>query len=358
MAINVHRLSTVDVHVAGETGRVLLDSDHLVHGDTMVEKLRYCREHLQPLRRFAVHEPRGFPGMLGALVTAPVNPGSDVGVIILEQADFAPMSGANLMCAVTALVETGRLEVTEPQHTLTVDTAAGVVRVEMTVEAGQVRSVTIENVASFVWALDVPLVLPEFGEVPVDVSYGGQFYVQVAAEDLGIELVPGNGLAIVRAANQLLAAAREAIPVQHPEEPSHHEINLPLIYGPAHGAEADPGADCRGVVVMPTGRPRLGDPGSWSVGSLDRSPSGTGTSARMAVELERGGFDVDVVNSESARFVQESILGTTFTGTVRGYTRVRGREAILPNITGRGWVTGTHELRLSPDDPFPEGFVL
>ncbi|MGO1181666.1 MAG: proline racemase family protein [Micrococcaceae bacterium] len=344
----VRQLQTVDVHVAGETGRVLLDSHLLVPGETMVEKLRYCREHLQELRRFAVHEPRGFPGMLGALVTAPVNPGSDFGVIILEQADFAPMSGANLMCAVTALVETGRLAVTEPKHTLTVDTAAGVVRAEASVADGQVTSVTIENVASFVWELGVPLVLPEFGEVPVDVSYGGQFYVQSAAEDLGIELVPENGLEIIRAAHQLLAAAREAIPVQHPEEPSLNEINLPLIYGAPQG----PGSTSRGVVVMPTGRPSLDDPRSWSAGSLDRSPSGTGTSARMATELARGGL------IEGHDFVQESILGTTFTGTVRGRTRVGEREALLPNITGRGWVTGTHQLRLSPDDPFPHGFVL
>jgi len=341
-------ISAIDVHAAGEAGRVLIDSHLWVKGHDMPSRLQYCRENLNDLRRLVLQEPRGCPSLLGVMVLPPVNPASDFAIVILEQDDFAPMSGANLICAVTALVETQKVPATEPGVDLQVDTASGTVRVHATIQGGRVTQVKIENVPAFVVALDHELTLPGFGTVPVDVAFGGQFYVQAPAEALGIDLDPAAADDIIRAASVLLEVARKEIEVQHPTQSGLDQIHLPMLYGDSK----TPGVHGKNTVVMPQGRPNLKDPSTWRCGTLDRSPSGTGTSARMAAKHARGELALN------EPFVHESILGTTFTGTLHGTTRLGDRPAVLPTISGRGWVTGFHQFVLDSDDPFPTGYTL
>ncbi|MFF2315268.1 proline racemase family protein [Arthrobacter sp. NPDC058097] len=338
-------IRAIDVHAAGEPGRVVPGGDLLVRGATMSERLVYCQEHLDEFRRLLLQEPRGYPSLCGVIITSPVNPGSAFGIIVFEHGGFRPMSGSNCMCAVTAMVETGAVKVEEPISRLRIDTAAGVVEVVVTVENGRVIEVSIENVPSFVVELDHKFELPEYGTIPADIVFGGQFYVQARAEDLGLKLEPGQTREILRAGSLLREVARRTFPVVHPEHPEISGISLAMI----HGATDTPGADARNAVVCPNGPVDPGDPGTWT-STLDRSPCGTGTSGRMAAKFARGELTV------GQEFVHESMIGSFFRGHIRGTAEVAGRPAVLPTVAGRAWITGFHDFVLEDDDPYPTGF--
>ena len=340
-------LEWVDVHAEGEPGRVVLAHDLGVEGRTMGERLAWCEDHLETLRRLLLHEPRGYPALCAVLVLPPLSEGSDVAFVIVEQGGFRPMSGSNTICAVTALLETGALPMTEPETVVRIDTAAGLVEAHARVSGAKVTSVQVRNVPSFVVGLDVPISVAGYGDIASDIAFGGQFYVQAPAAAMGVELGVGNERAIVRAAMGLLASAREQVPVQHPTEPGIDQVALVMLHGPG----TRPGVDGRNSVVLPTGVLSGDDPDTWS-GSLDRSPCGTGTSARMACRYARGEQAI------GQPFVHEGILGTRFTGLLHAETQVAGRPAVLPSIEGRGWRTGSGALHLDPSDPFQEGYML
>lgn len=340
-------LTTIDVHAEGEVGRVLVGAHLLVRGATWPERMRWCEAHLDGVRRLVLREPRGNPAMCGVLVLPPLDPTADVGIVVMEQGGFAPMSGANAMCTVTALLETGALPVTGPETVVRLDTAVGPVAATARVEGGRVRWVRVRNVPSFAVALDHEVVVPEYGTVAADVAFGGQFYVMARAADLGVALGPEHAPAVARAATALLAAAREQVPVAHPERPDLTEIALVLLHGPAD----DPGVAGRNSVVLPSGRLRAADPASWR-GTLDRSPGGTGTSARMAALHARGELDLGVP------FVHQGVLGTTFRGVLHERTSVGGYDAVVPSVQGRAWITGFVQHVVAPDDPFPAGLTV
>jgi proline racemase len=340
-------ITSIDVHAEGEPGRILLGSHLLVRGDTWPERMRWCATELDWLRRLLLREPRGHPSMCAVLVLPPLNPAADVGIIILEQGGFRPMSGSNTMCAITALLETGSLPTVEPETVVRVDTAVGPVEATAGVEDGRVRWVRVRNVPSFAVTLDQPIAVPEYGTIAVDVAFGGQFYVQAPAAALGVALDPEHAPAIARAGAAVLAAAREQIPVVHPEEPHFNEISLVMLHGPADA----PGVSGRNSVVLPAGRITLEDTGSWR-GTLDRSPCGTGTCARMAALHARGELGL------GTPFIHQGVLGTTFRGLLHEVTTVGGREAVVPSIQGRAWITGYTQHVLQPDDPFPTGLTV
>ncbi|TDC95446.1 hypothetical protein E1161_04510 [Saccharopolyspora aridisoli] len=341
------RIHAIDVHAEGEPGRVLIGSHLHVVGETMAQRLQYCRENLEPLRRLLLREPRGYPGLCGVLVLPPADPAADFGLVVLEQGGFKPMSGSNLICAVTALVETQALPVHEPFTDLVVDTAVGLVPVRAEISGGKVTRVTVDNVPSFAVAVDHVLELPEYGRVPVDIVFGGQFFVQARAADLDIDLEADAAKQITRAGAVLRAAAQQQFPVEHPENPDIDQVALTMLHGPS----PTPGVSGRNAVVLPNGEVDLANPDTWT-GSLDRSPCGTGTSGRMAALHARGELVAQVP------FVHEGILGTTFTGVVRGTTRIAEHDAVLPSISGRAWITGFSQLVLDDTDPFPQGYVL
>lgn len=339
-------IHAIDVHAAGEPGRVVPDGDLFVRGATMGERLIYCQQHLDDFRKLLLQEPRGYPCLCGVIITSPVNPGSAFGILVFEHGGFRPMSGSNCMCAVTAMVETGVISAQEPQTRLQIDTAAGVVRVEVTVKNGRAIEVSIENVPAYVVELDHAFHLPEYGTVRADIVFGGQYYVQARIEEFGLQLVPEQARSILRAGSLLREVARRTFPVSHPEHPEISGIALAML----HGDTDNPEADARNAVICPNGPVDPGNPETWT-STLDRSPCGTGTSGRLAAKFARGELGI----GES--FVHESMIGTVFRGSIRGTTTVGGVPAVEPTIAGRAWITGFHDFVLEDDDPFPTGFM-
>jgi proline racemase len=343
----IHVIDSVDVHAEGEPGRIVLGLHLQVRGATMNERLQWCIDHLQPVRRLLLHEPRGHPAVCAVLVLPPVSDDGDVSIVVAEQDGFRPMSGSNTICAVTALLETGALPMEAPETVVRIDTAVGRVDALARVAGGKVVSVRIRNVPAFVVGLDLPIEVHGHGAVAADIAFGGQFYVQAPAASLGVELGAANAPSIVQAGMSLLAAAREQVAVRHPEHPAIDHIALVMLHGPSDEA----GIDGRNSVVMPNGRIDARNPSSWR-GALDRSPCGTGTSARMACLYARGQLSL------GQPFVHQGVLGTTFTGMLHSCTTVGDLPAVVPSVEGRGWITGLSTHMLDRDDPFPQGYTV
>jgi len=339
---------TIEVHAEGEPGRIILNAAELVKGETMAERLAYCKEHLDWLRKLLLHEPRGYPALCAVLLLPPVNEGSDFGIVVLEQGGFTPMSGSNTICAVTAAIEGGLVEARGAQTTVVIDTAVGVVTAQAAVRPdGKVQAVTVVNVPSFAVQLDALLVLPEYGEVAVDVVFGGQFFAQLDLSQLGLELDPNNGKELARLGAMVKMAAAQQLSVVHPEFPDINEVALVMLHT---GAPA-PGKRNQNAVVLSNGVLDPQDPSSWA-GVLDRSPCGTGTSARMAALHAREQLEI------GADFEHYSIIGSKFIGRLIGAEQVAGHQAVRPTITGRGWITGRAQWSVHPEDIFPEGYTL
>jgi proline racemase len=340
-------LDAIEVHAEGEPGRILTSAAGLVLGDTMAERLAYCKENLEWLRKLMLHEPRGYPGLCAVIILPAVNPGSDFGIVVLEQGGFTPMSGSNTICAVTAALETGLVPITGPEVEVTIDTAVGTVRAVAKVDGSKVLSVTVVNIPAFVVELDFPLEVPEIGTIPVDVVFGGQFFVQAKVADCGLDLDPDKGRQLARAGALIKMAALEQVKAEHPLNAAIKGVNLVML----HTGDRVPGRRDRNTVVLSNGRLLPDDPSTWT-GALDRSPCGTGTSARMAALHARGqlGLNED--------FIHQSIIGSEFTGRLTGTTTVAGHPAVLPTITGRAWITGRTQWVLDENDPFQTGYTL
>lgn len=345
-------VETIEVHAEGEPGRVIPNAERFVRGETMAERFDFCVRELDPLRRLLLHEPRGYPATCGVFLLPPVSDGADFGIIVLEQGGFTPMSGSNTICAVTAAVETGIVPVRGPETEVVIDTAVGVVRATARVHEHadgriKVRSVTLANVPAYAVEVDRPLRVREFGEVRVDVAFGGQFFVQLDIAQLGIELKPENAKRITRAAALVKLAALEQIRVRHPVNPAIDRIAMVML----HNGDRAPGKQAQNANVL-TSAPILADrEASWT-GVLDRSPCGTGTSARMAALHARGQLGI------GEDFSHRSIIGSEFVGRLVGETAVGDHCAVLPTITGRGWVTGRATWQLDPTDPYAEGYTV
>jgi proline racemase len=318
-----------------------------VRGDTMAERLAYCRENLDWLRELVLHEPRGYPALCAVLILPPVTPGADFGMVVLEQGGFTPMSGSNTMCAVAGAVAAGLVTPTGTVLDVTVDTAVGAVTARAEVRDGRVVAVTVANVPAYVVELDTPLEVPTLGTVPVDVVFGGQFFVQAAAADCGVELDPACARDLVRVGALLRIAARRQVDVRHPLHPDIAGVSLVMLHsGPPRSAEP-----ARNAVVLTSDPLDAARPETWT-GILDRSPCGTGTCGRMAALHARGQLAI------GAEFTHRSIIGSRFTGRLSGVTHVAGVPAVRPVIMGRTWVTGHARWTLEPDDPYRRGYTL
>jgi proline racemase len=340
-------ISAVDAHAAGEPGRVIIGGVFDVPGKTMFEKKVYLETHADGLRKRMLREPRGYPALCCNLVLPPAHPDADIGFIVMEQTEYPPMSGSNTICVVTVLIETGMVPVQTPITRLTLDTPAGLVRVEAEVSNTKVTRVTFRNVPSFAVHLDRTIEVKGLGSVIVDVAYGGMFYVIADADQFGLKLTPDEGRDIASIGERLKAACREQLPVVHPENHEIAGVSISQLSAPA----THPDADRKNAVVVSTGAFDWERPQTWSA-SLDRSPCGTGTSARMAVLHAKGKLPLN------QDFVHESVLGTLFTGRLIGETQIGPYKAVIPTISGRGWITGFSNYVLDPDDPFPEGFTI
>jgi len=340
-------LQAVDLHAAGEPGRVIVGGVLDVPGATMLEKARHLEHHGDSLRRLMLREPRGYPALCANVILPPTHPDADAGYVIMEHVEYPGMSGTNTICVATALLETGMLPMTEPVTVITLEAPAGLIRIRATCANGKVTGVTFRNVPAFATHLDAPIEVPNLGTVKVDVAYGGMFYVIADAEALGFRLVPDEGRDITRVTEMIKAAAAEQLPVVHPEQPAFAGITIGQLSGPPH----DVRNSWRNVTTVSTGALDWARPTTWT-GVIDRSPCGTGTCAKMAVLHARGRLGV------GDEFRHEGILDTVFTGRVEAETGVADRAAIVPSITGTAWITSFASYVVDPTDPFPEGYTV
>ncbi len=340
-------ITAVDLHACGESGRVIVGGVRDVPGKTMFEKMKHLERHQDGLRKRMLREPRGFPAVCCNLILPPTRPEADAGFVIMEQVEYPPMSGSNIICVTTVLLETGMLPMREPVTEVVLEAPAGPVRVRADCADGKVTRVTFENVPAFAVHLDAQIEVPTLGTVTVDVAYGGMFYVIADAEPLGLHLTPDEGRDIVRLGEMVKAAAREQLPAVHPDNPGIAGVTIAELSGPP----AHPSAHARNAVVVSTGTLDWERPESWT-GVLDRSPCGTGTCAKMAALYAKGKLPLH------QDFNHEGILGTTFTGRLIGETRVGQYPAVIPTLSGRAWITGFAQYVVDPEDPFPDGFTV
>ncbi|ATL31971.1 proline racemase family protein [Streptomyces formicae] len=330
-----HVFHAVDSHTEGMPTRVITGGVGVIPGATMAERRLHFIEHMDALRTLLMYEPRGHSAMSGAILQPPTRPDADYGVLYIEVSGLLPMCGHGTIGVATVLVETGMVQVTEPVTTVRLDTPAGLVSVDVDVLDGAARSVTLTNVPAFSVALDRKVDVPGHGTVTYDLAFGGNFYAFVHLDALGLPFDRERKDDLLAAGLAVMAAINDS-----PDRPVHPE--QPEIAGVKHVYLAAPGSDAH------RSRHAMAIHPGW----FDRSPCGTGTSARMAQLHARGELPLN------RDFVNESFIGTEFTGRLIEETTVAGLPAVVPQITGRAWITGTAQYFLDPDDPFPAGFRL
>jgi proline racemase len=331
---SVRTISAIDSHTEGMPTRVVTGGVGVVPGATMAERREYFMKHLDDLRLFLMNEPRGHAAMSGAILQPPTRSDADWGVLYIEVSGCLPMCGHGTIGVATVLVESGMVEVTEPVTKVRLDTPAGLVVVDVAVSNGRAEHVTLRNVPSYSHALDASVEVPGLGKVTYDLAYGGNFYAILPLEQLGIPFDRAEKDRILKAGLDIMDAINATDRPVHPLDPG--------ISGCKHvqfTAPGEDGADSRNAMAIHPG---------W----FDRSPCGTGTSARMAQLHARGEL---ALNTD---FVNESFIGTRFTGRLVEETTVGPHVAVVPTVTGRAWITGTANYLLDPEDPFPTGFVL
>jgi proline racemase len=327
-------IAAVDSHTEGMPTRVVVGGVAPVPGATMLERRDHFAADLDDLRLLLMREPRGHGAMSGAILQPPTRPDADWGVLFIEVSGLLPMCGHGTIGVATVLVETGMVAVQEPETVVRLDTPAGLVEARVAVEDGRARSVTLRNVPSFLHARDREVDVPGLGRLTYDMAFGGNFYALLPAASVGLEVDPARAGELIEAGLAIIAA------IDATDRPVH----------PADGRMAG----CKHVVLHAPGRDGADAVAATAIhpGWLDRSPCGTGTSARLAQLHARGELAV------GDAFVNESVIGTRFTGRVAETTTVAGRPAIVPEITGRAWITAMGQYLLDADDPFPAGFAL
>ena len=329
-------IHVVSCHAEGEVGDVIVGGVQPPPGDTIWEQSRFIARD-ESLRNFVLNEPRGGVFRHVNLLVPPKNPAADMGWIIMEPADTPPMSGSNSICVATVLLDTGILPMQEPVTRIVLEAPGGLVEVTADCRGGKAERIEVRNVASFADKLDAPLEVPGLGTINVDTAYGGDSFVIVDARKLGFSISPDEARDLAEIGVKITAAANEQIRFVHPENPEWDHISFCQIAAPVT-REAGVLTGASAVVIRP--------------GKIDRSPTGTGCSARMAVLHARGEIAV------GETFVGRSIIGSEFRCSIQSETTVAGRPAIYPLIAGRAWITGTHQHMLDPSDPWPEGYRL
>ncbi|GAA4593551.1 proline racemase family protein [Planotetraspora phitsanulokensis] len=324
----------VDSHTEGMPTRVIVGGVGTIPGETMAERRLWFMDNSDDVRTLLMYEPRGHAAMSGAILQPPTRPDADYGVLFIEVSGLLPMCGHGTIGVATVLVETGMVPVVEPVTTIRLDTPAGLVVASVAVEDGAATSVTIQNVPSFSYALDRKVEVPGFGEIAYDMAFGGNFYAIVELADLRLPFDRSRAGDLLAAGLRIMDAVNEHDRPVHPERADINGCHHVYLKAPGSTAKLSRHA----MAIHP--------------GWFDRSPCGTGTSARMAQLHARGQLGI------GADFENESFIGTRFTGRLLGETTVGSLPAVLPSITGRAWVTGTSQFHLDPTDPFPAGFLL
>lgn len=329
-------ITVVDSHTEGMPTRVVTGGFGSVPGSTMREKQRYIQEHMDALRTLLMCEPRGHQVMNGAILLPPCDPQADLGIVFIDVDGYLGMCGHGTIGLCTVAIETGLLPPVEPLTRIILDTPAGRVSAEATVQGGRVKKVKLQNVPSFLYQRDFQVQVPAMGTLAVDIAYGGNFYAILPAAAVGLTLAKQQTQALITTGMQIMYALREQTQLHHPLFAADTTLKHVLFTG---SADVE-GADAKSAVVI-------------APGVLDRSPCGTGTSARMAQLFARDQL------AQRQNFVHESITGSLFTGRLIEQVRLTPEVmAVIPTIEGRAWITGFQNLVLDPEDPFPAGFTL
>lgn len=327
-------IQTVDSHTEGNSTRVIVGGYPIPPGDTLLDKREWLWKHDDGLRRMLNFEPRGHGMMCSVLLIPPCVKDADFSVVIMEQDEYVPMCGHCIIGTATTVVATGMVAVTEPKTTVRLDTPAGMVVCEVDVKDGKVGAASFVNVESFLLHKRAPLAVEGVGTIAVDVAYGGDFYVFVDADALGLTLGPAHEGPLVAMANRIIPAVNAQLKIRHPQRP---DINR--CYQTLYTSAKTTTGDYKQTIVAPPG-------------ALDRSPCGTGTSARVAALHGEG----ELALNATKKF--EGVLGTYFTGTPISSETRDGIVYVRPRVGGRAYLTGFHQFILDPEDPLPQGFRL
>jgi trans-L-3-hydroxyproline dehydratase len=328
-------ITVIGCHAGGEVGNVVVGGVLPPRGETVFEQMQTLQREGDWLRRLLLREPRGSVACHANLIVPATRPDCEAGFIIMEPTEYPAMSGSNTICTVTVLLETGMIEMQEPETVMRLEAPGGVVEVRAACREGRCESVEFTNVPCFANRLDAALEVEGLGTLTVDVGYGGMWYAIADAHALGFAIEPHEARDLSLVGERIRAAAREQLPCVHPENPSIEGISIVQIAEPWQGV----GKVTKNAVVVAPGR-------------LDRSATGTGLSARMAVLHARGLMGVgDAMTHASA-------IGSTFDGRIVAETQVGGRDGIVPAVRGSAWITGISEILIDPTDPFPEGYLL
>jgi proline racemase len=326
--------SAVDSHTEGMPTRVITGGLGPVPGETMQERRLYFQQHMDDLRLLLMREPRGHAAMSGAFLQPPTRPDADWGVLFVEVSGLLPMCGHGTIGVATVLVECGLVPVSEPETVIRLDTPAGLVEASVTVSDGHAEQVRLRNVPAFAAELDASVRVGGLGTVNYDMAFGGNFYALVDAASVGLEPVSANADGLIARGLEIMSAINAAAAPVHPVDTAIRGCKHVVFHAPGQN-----GAHARNATAIHPG---------W----LDRSPCGTGTSARMAALHARGELPI------GREFVNESIIGGRFTGRLLEEVRLGDTPAVVPEVSGRAWITGMAQYLLDPTDPFPAGFAL
>jgi proline racemase len=328
-------VTSIDAHAGGEPLRVIVAGFPPPEGDSILARRRHAKERYDGLRTALMWEPRGHREMYGCILTPAVTPGADFGVLFTHNEGYSTMCGHGIIAVTKVALETGLAAKSEPETIVRIDTPAGLVTARARIVGGRVRSVAFRNVPSFVVGLDQSVEVPGLGVVGYDLAFGGAFYAYVQADSVGLTCAGVEYPSLVDRGMAIKRAVMASRPIVHP-----FEADLGFLYGTIFIAPpVGPGADSRNVCV-------------FANGEVDRSPTGTGVSGRMAIHYERGEVGI------GDPLVIESIVGSRFTGRVVETTSFGGYAALIPEVEGDAYITGIHRFVIDPEDPLRDGFLL
>ena len=330
------KIKTIEAHSAGEPLRIIIDGFPELKGKSILEKRTYAMNNYDELRRALMWEPRGHADMYGCLLLPPTSSEADFGVLFLHNEGFSTMCGHAILTLTKVVVELGLIKKSTPETEVKFDTPAGLVTAFARVNTdGEITGVYFHNVPSFVLLLDETIKVQEIGEIHFDLAFGGAFYAFVQTEELGIELLPENYRELIEKGMKIKRAIMNDYPIQHP-----FDNDLGFLYGTIFvGKPLTNGADSRNVCI-------------FAEGEVDRCPTGTGVSARMAIHYQRGEIELN------EKMVIESIINTKYSGSVIEETTFGPYKAIIPRIEGNAYITGKSEFIIDTQDPLKDGFIL
>ena len=330
-----HKIITIDAHTGGEPFRVIVDGLPALPGDTILERRRYAKAHLDHLRTALMWEPRGHADMYGCILTPPVTPTAAFGILFTHNEGYSTMCGHGIIAITKVVLETGMLPMQAPETTIRIDTPAGLVTAQARIHAGHVESVRFRNVPSFVVELDATVEVPDLGTVRYDLAFGGAFYAYVQAKDVGLTCTPADFRRLIEHGMAIKRAIMASRSIPHP-----FEADLSFLYGTIFIGPADEEAvHSRNVCI-------------FAEGEVDRSPTGTGVSGRLAIHHARGEIGLN------QPITIASIIGSRFRGQVVATASFGPYPAVIPEVEGTAHITGRHEFLLDPTDPLGSGFIL